>query len=124
MATAPMERLSLDTLEDDSGHRLTDEFVDAVARVNNHIQEHMDQNGGDVPDKPYKVTVEVEIEASGVFSRAITWNVAVKYPATGRKHSQFASSRDGVIVTQQPAGQERLPLGATAPEQWEGEKEE
>jgi len=103
--------LGIHNIEDNDGNRLETEVQDAFARVEDFIQAHIRRND-DVPDKPCKVTIEMDIHASGVFGRSVATRVNVKLPDKGPERVMLARSQDGLIVTDgRPIRQSKLPFG-------------
>ena len=119
-----MARLTLQTLGDDSGHKLEDQVTAVLERVEADIQRYIDEHDGEYPTgKPYEVHVKLGVEALGAQTRRITWGVEVKFPASGQKYSQLARSEEGALMVADWVRQERLPLErVTKAEDWESDQ--
>lgn len=105
------EALSIVGICDLNGNSLVGEADEALQKIEDHIQAHMDGNLLDPPDKPYKVVIEIEVLGTGQSGRTLDFSVDIKYPSTKRKHTQLAASVDGRLVgIAQTARQTMLPL--------------
>jgi len=104
--------LCLEVLEDSKGNRLSDEVNARLVQAETHIRDYMGDTLRDPPEKPYVITIKLEYLGVSDVGRAVTWSVDdLKCPSTSRKHTQHATVRDGVIVTDRPASlQTTFPL--------------
>ena len=98
--------LGLETMEDDSGHRLTEVVADALGEAEAWLQKRLTE--GVAPEKPVKITVSIEVLAQGRFTRGISWGVGTKLPQIGKRYGQLARTQAGVLVTE-ARRQPRLP---------------
>jgi hypothetical protein len=107
--------LGLDTLEDDDGNKLLSEAAAGLQQIEDHLQQYLDSHDGKHHEKPYKLTVEVEVTAGGKFRRGVAWGVTVKMPNVAQKHVQSARSQAGMLITDaSAAGQMKLPATTRA----------
>ncbi len=109
--------LGPETMKDDSGNTFDEELRQALATVESHTQAYMAGHEGEWPEKGYEIRAKIEVAPKGTYLRAVTWSIdVVKYPPTSVEHTQFARSEGGVIVTDRPGGQQRLPLRTSVEE--------
>jgi len=116
MGVLEQVELCLETLEDNSGERLSNEVMEAFRRCERDMQTRMAEDElKKLPEDPYVVTVKVQIVPMGESLRSITWAVESKFPKVSAKpHTQFAHHQDGILVTQRPTSvQQVLPLKRT-----------
>lgn len=110
------EALSIVGICDLNGNSLVMEADDALQKIEDHIQAHMDGTLNDPPEKPYKLVIEIEVLGTGQSGRTLDFSVDVKYPSVKRKHTQLAASVNGQIVGITTARQNVLPLERQLPD--------
>jgi len=114
MDEKPVERkpllLSAGVLEDDKGNTFISVIDAELARAERRIQEFMDDNGGEPPQKAVEITIKLELKAEGETRRRVLWGTKQKAPQLEKLYSQFASNREGSLEMDRPARQGALPF--------------
>lgn len=111
VGTQKLVVLSLETMMDSKGNTLLAEAADKLQRIEEKIQQYLDENLGNPPTKEYELTIAVKVLATDETGRQLSWGVSMKEPKLDRTHLQHVISRDGQMVTMDPqAFQAMLPL--------------
>lgn len=111
---APQPAISIGDIHDPNGVTLVGEADEAIQRVEDYFQQALTRTG-DLPEKPAKVVIELEIMATGPAGRSIDYKVDTKYPSTAVKRSQFAASDGTHIVPVQMPKQYRADFSTGEP---------
>ena len=106
--------ISIAGIHDPNGETLVGEADEAIQRVEDFFQQHLVRTQ-DVPAKPAKVVIELEIMATGPSGRSIDYTVDVKYPSTAVKRNQYAASDGSRIVPVQLPKQYRADFSSGEP---------
>ena len=98
--TMTMVPLTLGGLEDEDGKTADMIFVEALQEIEEHIQRFRASHYQNLPEKPYTVTLKIEVAATQREQREITWEFRdVKAPKLSGSHIQYGVSQDGVLMT-------------------------
>lgn len=102
--------VTLSTIEDGAGKRLDDVVTEMLMEAERHTQSYANAHAGDVPIKPYKIRVELEVQPKANDVREITATAELYYPKCPVTQFALGVSDGGVIVGIKPARQQALRL--------------
>ena len=93
--------LTMAALADDDGKTAEDHFVERMTEIEDHITQFRKTHYDQVPEKEYAITLTVKVRATSRAAREVVWELTdVKKPKLAVSHTQHATARDGLILTE------------------------